>query len=111
MDIQSIQSRALARLGEDLTDRRLQQAFSTLVYGTVATRARLDLDGSRAELVSDEDVMRYIGDLAIALIDAACVLGVDLEAAMIWGERAAEARAVSALVESAPVLVSMREVR
>jgi hypothetical protein len=107
VDAQSFQQRVMSRLGEFPTDEMMLAAFTTLIREASATRTLVALDGD-GDKVTDDDLVGHFGALFLALTEAACVLGVDLERAMQWGERAAEARAVTALV-SDTVLVSTRE--
>lgn len=107
MDVRTYQQRALTRLGDDLTDRRLWASLAVLIGEASAARTLLDLDGGDAHTVTDECVVALVGGLVLAVTEAACVLGVDLEQAMAWGERAAEARAVVALLDDV-ALVSRR---
>lgn len=104
MDAQAIQQRVMKRLGEFPTDRQLQQGFSTLITEASALRTLLSLDAP-AQL-EDEAVVGHVGQLLVSVVEAACVLGVDLEKALEWGERAAEARLASEAIGPPAVLVS-----
>jgi len=103
VDTQAFQSRVQSRLGEFPTDQQCAAAFATLIREASATRTLVNLDG---DMVSDEALVGHFGSLVLALTEAACVLGVDLEQAMAWGERAGEARAVSILAEPASLVVA-----
>lgn len=105
MDVQTFQQRVLARLGDDLSDRRLNLALGTLMGEASAVRTLVSLDG-HGDRVGDDHLVGLVGNLVLAVAEAACVLGVDLERALAWGERAVEARAVGNLADA--LLVSKR---
>jgi hypothetical protein len=107
VDVPTYQARVLARLGDDLTDRQLNVALGTLIGEASAVRTLVSLDG-HGERITDEDLIGQFGNLLLALAEAACVLGVDLERAMAWGERAAEARAAWDPIAVNRMLVSKR---
>jgi len=109
MDIKAFQSRMLARLGDDLTNTRFTAAFDALIREASAVRRLLDLDGGDPEKVSDDDLVGLLGGIFLPATEVACVLGVDLERALEWGERAAEARATWSQAADDARLVSWRE--
>ena len=107
MDIETFQRRVRARSGEFPTDDLLNDALSGLVREAGAMQILVALNGD-GEQITDQNMVGLVGDLLLRVAVVAGVLAVDLEHAMAWAVRAAEARAEPAPAGADERLVSKR---